>query len=130
MEEPPPRFFSDIFPENHADVSWVPDGMDPNSSYRLAVRVGAYVKLTDDDGCEYCKLHIMRQQGTEAIAKLNGASGVYMLHNGLMEGSGSRKRLLEFEGSIELVECARLSPVAFMEKGKAKKLKVVMSKKE
>jgi len=28
---------------------------DPNSSYRLAVRVGAYVKLTDDDGCEYCK---------------------------------------------------------------------------
>jgi len=29
--------------------------MDPNSSYRLAVRVGAYVKLTDDDGCEYCK---------------------------------------------------------------------------
>ena len=29
--------------------------MDPNSSYRLAVRVGAYVKLTDDDGREYCK---------------------------------------------------------------------------
>jgi len=25
MEEPPPRFFSDIFPENHADLSWVPD---------------------------------------------------------------------------------------------------------
>ncbi|KAF8660772.1 hypothetical protein HU200_057357 [Digitaria exilis] len=29
--------------------------MDPNSSYRLAVRVGAYVKLTDDGGREYCK---------------------------------------------------------------------------
>ncbi|KAG2615873.1 hypothetical protein PVAP13_3NG040504 [Panicum virgatum] len=54
-EEPPPQFFSDIFPENHADLSWVPDGMDPNSSYKLAVRVGAYVKLTDDDGREYCK---------------------------------------------------------------------------
>ena len=25
MEEPPSRFFSDIFPENHADLSWVPD---------------------------------------------------------------------------------------------------------
>ncbi|CAN6363417.1 unnamed protein product [Urochloa humidicola] len=55
MGDSPPRFFGDIFPENHADLSWVPDGMDPNSSYRLAVRVGAYVKLTDDDGCEYCK---------------------------------------------------------------------------
>ncbi|KAG2590327.1 hypothetical protein PVAP13_5NG275480 [Panicum virgatum] len=41
MEEPTPRFFSDIFPENHADLSWVLDGMNPNSSYRLAVRVGA-----------------------------------------------------------------------------------------
>ena len=26
MEEPTPRFFSDIFPENHADLSWVLDG--------------------------------------------------------------------------------------------------------
>ncbi|CAN6194075.1 unnamed protein product [Urochloa humidicola] len=39
----------------------------------------------------------------------------------------SRKRLLEFEGSIEPSAYARLSPVAFMEKGKAKKLKVVRS---
>ncbi|PUZ39120.1 hypothetical protein GQ55_9G258600 [Panicum hallii var. hallii] len=38
MEEPPLRFFRDIFPENHADLSWVPDRMDPNSSYRLAIR--------------------------------------------------------------------------------------------
>jgi len=29
--------------------------MDPNSSYRLAVRVGAYVKFTDDGGREYCQ---------------------------------------------------------------------------
>jgi hypothetical protein len=29
--------------------------MDPNSSYRLAARVGAYVKFTDDDGREYCE---------------------------------------------------------------------------
>jgi hypothetical protein len=28
--------------------------MDPNSSYRLAVRVGAYVKLTDDGNRVYC----------------------------------------------------------------------------
>jgi len=42
----------------------------------------------------------------------------------------SRKTLLEFEGSIEPVACEALSPVAFMEKGKAKKLKVVRSKKE
>ncbi|CAD6266896.1 unnamed protein product [Miscanthus lutarioriparius] len=40
------------------------------------------------------------------------------------------RRLLEFEGSIEPVACEALSPVAFMEKGKAKKLKVVRSKKE
>jgi hypothetical protein len=25
MEEPPPRFFNDIFPKNHADLAWVPD---------------------------------------------------------------------------------------------------------
>jgi len=29
--------------------------MDPNSSYRLAARVGAYVKFNDDDGREYCE---------------------------------------------------------------------------
>ena len=29
--------------------------MDPNLSYRFAVRVGIYVKLTDDDGREYCR---------------------------------------------------------------------------
>ncbi|XP_025796007.1 uncharacterized protein LOC112876174 isoform X1 [Panicum hallii] len=57
MEEPPLRFFRDIFPENHADLSWVPDRMDPNSSYRLAIRVSAYVKLTDDDGRQYCKCY-------------------------------------------------------------------------
>jgi len=38
--------------------------------------------------------------------------------------------LLEFESSIEPVACEALSLVAFMEKGKAKKLKVVRSKKE
>ena len=27
----------------------------PNSSYRFAVQVGVYVKLTDDDGREYCR---------------------------------------------------------------------------
>ena len=29
--------------------------MDPNSSYRLAARVGAYVKFTNDDGRQYCE---------------------------------------------------------------------------
>jgi hypothetical protein len=29
--------------------------MDPNSSYRLAMRVGAYVKIIDDGGREYCE---------------------------------------------------------------------------
>ena len=29
--------------------------MDTNSFYRLAVRVGAYVKFTDDGGREYCQ---------------------------------------------------------------------------
>ena len=29
--------------------------MDPNSSYRLAVRVGAYVKINDDGSREYCE---------------------------------------------------------------------------
>jgi hypothetical protein len=38
--------------------------------------------------------------------------------------------LKEFEGSIEPVACEALSPVAFMEKGKAKKLRVVTYKKE
>jgi len=38
--------------------------------------------------------------------------------------------LLDFEGSIEPVACEALYLVAFMEKGKAKKLKVVRSKKE
>jgi len=33
--------------------------MDPNSSYRLAARVGAYVKFTDDDGREYCEACII-----------------------------------------------------------------------
>ena len=28
--------------------------MDPSSSYRLAVRVGAYVKWTDDGNRVYC----------------------------------------------------------------------------
>jgi hypothetical protein len=36
--------------------------------------------------------------------------------------------LKEFEGSIEPVACEALSPVAFMEKGKAKKLRVATSK--
>jgi len=34
------------------------------------------------------QLPILRQQGIEAIAKLNGAGGVYMLHNCRMEGLG------------------------------------------
>jgi len=38
--------------------------------------------------------------------------------------------LLEFEGSIEPVACEALSPIVFMEKEKAKKLKVVRSKKD
>ncbi|KAF0907185.1 hypothetical protein E2562_015697 [Oryza meyeriana var. granulata] len=50
----PHRFFGDIFPQDHADFSWVLDRMDPNSSYRLAVRVGAYVKFADNGGREYC----------------------------------------------------------------------------
>jgi hypothetical protein len=29
--------------------------MDPNSSYRLAVHVGAYVKINDDESHEYCE---------------------------------------------------------------------------
>jgi hypothetical protein len=29
--------------------------MDPNSSYRLAMRVGAYVKITNVGGREYCE---------------------------------------------------------------------------
>jgi hypothetical protein len=33
--------------------------------------------------------------------------------------------MLEFEGSIEPVACAALSPLPVLEKGKAKKLKVV-----
>jgi hypothetical protein len=28
--------------------------MDSNSSYRFAVRVGAFVKLTEGGKCEYC----------------------------------------------------------------------------
>jgi hypothetical protein len=38
--------------------------------------------------------------------------------------------MLELEGSIEPVACPALSPVAATEKGKAKKLKVVRSKKK
>jgi hypothetical protein len=38
--------------------------------------------------------------------------------------------LLEFEGSIEPVACEALSLVAFAEKGKAKKMKVIRSKKK
>jgi len=43
----------------------------------------------------------------------------------------SRKRFLELEKNIEPVACLALSPspVAVNEKGKAKKLKVVRSKK-
>jgi len=50
-----PRYLSDIFPQEAAGLSWIPDGMDPNSSYRLAVRVGAYVKINDDGSREYCE---------------------------------------------------------------------------
>jgi hypothetical protein len=42
----------------------------------------------------------------------------------------SSKRMLELEGIIEPVACPALSPVAATEKGKAKKLKVVRSKKK
>ncbi|CAD6272252.1 unnamed protein product [Miscanthus lutarioriparius] len=186
MEEPPPRFFNDIFPENHADLSWAPDRMDPNSSYRLAVRVGAYVQLTDDDGCEYCKAcnipkildrdstnwnDLLLEFATEIklgskpklrVTYWDNMSRSYreidsdqkLLHAIDMYWDTRRlsvqcytpknyhfcfytkpydkkpKRLLKFEGSIEPVACEALSPVTFMEKGKAKKLKVVRSKKE
>ncbi|KAG2642606.1 hypothetical protein PVAP13_2KG193264 [Panicum virgatum] len=40
-----------------------------------------------------------------------------------------RKRMLEYEGSIQPITCLALSPVRVDEKGKAKKLKVVRSKK-
>ena len=80
-----PRFLSDIFPQDQADLSWIPMGkcsvicplelmltmgfnlvnkllrfvplfcrMDVNSSYRLAMRVGAYVKFNDDGSRGYC----------------------------------------------------------------------------
>ncbi|KAG2562273.1 hypothetical protein PVAP13_8KG207402 [Panicum virgatum] len=50
-----PRYLSNIFPQEAAGLSWIPDGMDPNSSYRLAVHVGAYVKINDDGSREYCE---------------------------------------------------------------------------
>jgi hypothetical protein len=37
--------------------------------------------------------------------------------------------MLELEGSIQPVACSTLSPIPINEKGKAKKLKVVRSKK-
>ncbi|KAG2662686.1 hypothetical protein PVAP13_1KG550350 [Panicum virgatum] len=40
-----------------------------------------------------------------------------------------RKRMLEYEGSIQPITCSALSPMYVDEKGKAKKLKVVRSKK-
>jgi len=36
--------------------------------------------------------------------------------------------LLDFEDSIEPIACEALSPAAFMNKGKAKKMKVVRSR--
>ena len=41
----------------------------------------------------------------------------------------NRKRMLEYEGSIEPITCLALSLVRVDEKGKTKKLKVVRSKK-
>lgn len=41
----------------------------------------------------------------------------------------SRKRMLDLEDTIKPVQCLALSPVSINEKGKAKKLKVVGSKK-
>ncbi|CAO2203891.1 unnamed protein product [Urochloa humidicola] len=49
-----PRFLSEIFPQDQADLSWVPDGMDVSSAYRLAMRVSAYVKVADDGRHVYC----------------------------------------------------------------------------
>ncbi|CAN6222238.1 unnamed protein product, partial [Urochloa humidicola] len=39
-----PRFLSEIFPQDHVDLSWVPDGMDASSAFRLAMRAVRHVK--------------------------------------------------------------------------------------
>ncbi|CAN6225151.1 unnamed protein product [Urochloa humidicola] len=49
-----PRFLSEIFPQDQVDLSWVPDGMDASSAYRLAMRVeGGSRKRTTR--CRSCK---------------------------------------------------------------------------
>jgi hypothetical protein len=55
---PYPRFIQIIpYPRVHSDYVSVYIcicRMDPNSSYRFAARVGAFVKLTEDGNHEYC----------------------------------------------------------------------------
>ena len=56
---------------------------------------------------------------------------IFSIHLTEFVSISSRKRLLELEGNIDPVACLALSPspVAVNAKGKAKKLKVVRSKK-
>ncbi|CAL5044255.1 unnamed protein product [Urochloa decumbens] len=110
MEEPPPRFFSNIFPESQADLSWVPEGATPTRTITSASTPSPMTRRL---------LQQNLSTPTRSITPVQTPSPM----------TRSRKRMLEFEGSIEPIACEALSPVAFMEKGKAKKLKVVRSKK-
>jgi hypothetical protein len=128
--------------------------MDPSSSYRLVVHVGAYVKFLDDGTREYCNASniakILDRDSTNwndvlidisTEIKLSSNHKLRVTYWDKLSHSYeeitsdqklncflpfcSCKRMLELDGCIEPVACAHLSPVAVDEKGKARKLKVI-----
>ncbi|XP_039838006.1 uncharacterized protein LOC120698452 isoform X2 [Panicum virgatum] len=124
-----PRFLSDIFPQDQADLSWIPNGMDVNSSYRLAMNMFMilthhHLLLQSQRERESRKkslttdLHPQFATPPRPITSIQTTSPM----------TRSRKRVLELEGYIEPVACLALSPVAGTPKGRVKKLKVVRSK--
>ncbi|XP_039838005.1 uncharacterized protein LOC120698452 isoform X1 [Panicum virgatum] len=149
-----PRFLSDIFPQDQADLSWIPNGMDVNSSYRLAMNM--FMILT------HHHLLLQSQRERESRKKslttdlhpqfatpprpITSIQTTSPMTRRLLEVepftptraisyvqtpspvTRSRKRVLELEGYIEPVACLALSPVAGTPKGRVKKLKVVRSK--
>ncbi|CAN6307211.1 unnamed protein product [Urochloa humidicola] len=87
-----PRFLSEIFPQDQADLSWVPDGMV----------VIPWMKLDGNRACLVCCRRLLEYGSTTPNRPITSVSTPSPL-------TRSRKRMLELEGNIEPVECLALS---------------------